>query len=297
MIDIVIVNWNTGLFLKNCVKSILQSRCILVKNIIIVDNNSDDKSIYSIPRNKNIKLIKNKTNVGFGRACNIGAKYSNQKYLLFLNPDTKIYKNTLNLVFQFMEKTKNKEIGICGVKMVKAKQKVEKSCSRFPTGLNLLLKSLGLDLILKKKSMLMREFNHLESRTVDQVIGAFFFIRKKIFKKLKGFDENFFLYMEEVDLSYRCFLLGYNSFYLSKASCFHAGGVSSSKNMNIRLFNNLKSRYLYSKKHFNFADQLLVLVSFFVEYILRSIISLRNKSYKNFKLVNSCFFNLIKVIL
>ncbi len=296
--DIVIVNWNTGNYLKECVESLIKNNPNYIGQIIIVDNNSSDQSINNIPENKLIKIIKEKKNHGFGKACNIGARFSNEKYLLFLNPDTRVFENTLKNNLEFMEKFENSKIGIIGTQMVDYYGNVVNSCSRFPSVSRFFFKSIGLDNFFKKKGMLMKDFNHRNSMFVDQIIGAFFLIRSEIFEKLMGFDERFFLYMEEVDLSFRSHQLGYNSYYNSNTKCFHRGGVSSDNNKVLRQINYLKSRILYSKKHFSsFSHILTILITIIIEFTARFVFSLLKISLNEMKILILSYYYFINWLL
>lgn len=298
-IDIVIVNWNSGIFLKKCVCSInnLENHNF-VNNIIIVDNNSYDNSAQLVKNKKKVKLIFEKKNYGFAKGCNIGASYSKEKYILFLNPDCELFDDTLEKVNEFMEKKTNDYIGVCGVKMVDKDDKIVLSTSRFPSIFNIFLKSFGLDRIFKSYSMLMRDFDHESSRFVDQIIGAFFFVRKDVFDDLSGFDEDFFLYMDEVDFSLRLRKIGFQSYYLSTAKCYHEGGVSSDKNLLLRNLNFQKSRLIYGFKHFNSYEKvLLVIITFIIEPITRFIFYFCKFSFKDIKLLLITQFLLLKTFL
>jgi GT2 family glycosyltransferase len=289
--DVIIVNWNSGIHLKKCIDSIIKYNSITISKIIIVDNNSSDQSMNNLPDNKLIKIIKEKKNHGFAKACNIGAKYSNAKYLLFLNPDTRFLdKNSIANSLLFMEAPVNSKTAICGAQMVKNKNTVA-SCSYFPNPLKIFIYSTGLDKIFKIDSMLMNNFNHKKSMFVDQVIGAFFLIRSNIFFKLKGFDERFFLYFEDVDLSLRVSKLGYNSFYNADSICHHMGGVSSGNNLSLSLSNSLISRLIYSKKYFSFYENIFVIFcTFIIELFSRLIYSLVKFSYKNIKVIFVAYY-------
>ncbi len=291
--DIVIVNWNTGNYLKECVLSLIEFNNENINSIIIVDNNSTDNSLKDLPSKDFIKLIKEKKNHGFGKACNIGSKYSTEKYILFLNPDTKIFENTLKINLEFMEKPENSLIAIVGSKMVDINEKTVASCSRFPNLKRIFFIATGLSKIFKNKGMLMKDFNHENSMKVDQIIGAFFLIRRTVFDKLNGFDERFFLYMEEVDLSFRSHLLGYNSYYNANSKCFHRGGVSSEKNKEIRQTNYLKSRLIYFKKHFSYSNYLIICFLTFIELFPRIIFFLLKFSVKDLKAMVLSYYNLI----
>jgi GT2 family glycosyltransferase len=296
-VDIIIVNWNSGDYLKECVASLIKFNKKSIKKIIIVDNNSSDKSINNIPNHKLIKIIKQKKNLGFAKGCNIAAKYSNGKYILFLNPDTRLYKNSINKSLEFMENPTNAKTAIMGAKMIK-NRKISISCSYFPTFLRFFFKSVGLDMIFKKRGLFMRDFDHKTSKYVDQIIGAFFFIRKKVFLKLKGFDEKFFLFFEEVDLSLRAYNFGYNSFYNADVSCFHQGGVSTSKNQIIRDLNYHKHKIIYAKKHFGFLQTIgIIAITFTFELVARFIKCVMKFSYDDLKILFKTYYYLLEWVL
>jgi N-acetylglucosaminyl-diphospho-decaprenol L-rhamnosyltransferase len=292
--DVILVNWNTGAYLKECVESLLHEETHNIGKIIIVDNNSSDESINILPKNKLIKVIKKKKNHGFGKACNIGAKYSNEKYLLFLNPDTRVFRNTIGKSLEFMEKSENQKIAISGVQMIDASKNVVKSCSYFPTASRFLFKSTGLDNFIKNRGLLMKDFDHTNSILVDQIIGAFFLIRAEVFFKLNGFDERFFLYFDDVDLSQRSHNLGYVSFFNSDIKCFHRGGVSSDNDKVSRQINYLKSRVIYAKKHFTFLNYIFtIVVTIFIEFIARFIFSLLKFSLVDLKILILSYYYFI----
>lgn len=291
MISIVIVNWNSGDLLRKCVSSLTHQ---LISKIIIVDNNSSDRSEI-INHNDKVILIKNKKNLGFGKACNIGAKQAKSKYILFLNPDTVVLEKTLDEVFLFMEHKDNQSFGICGVKLIDDFGQTSKSCSRFPSGLNLLAYSSGLSKLIPKLGPQMIEWNHDETREVEQVIGAFFFIRDRLFKELGGFDEQFFVYYEEVDFSLRAKKIGYKSIYLANSKSYHTGGGTSNKVKGRRLFYLLRSRLKYSNKHFNLAEKILTLFSILIiEFTTRVIKASINRSTNDLKETSTAYFLLYK---
>ena len=193
-----------------------------------------------------------------------------------------------------MEKPQNSKIAIIGAQMVGNYQNIVKSCSYFPNVSRFFFKSTGLDNFFKNKGLLMKNFNHKKSIYVDQVIGAFFLIRKDVFFKLNGFDENFFLYFEEVDLSLRSYQLGYLSYFNSNVRCFHRGGVSSNNDKVNRQFNSLKSRIIYSKKHFSlFNYKLTVFITVIIEFIVRFFYSLLKVSINELKILILSYYYFI----
>jgi N-acetylglucosaminyl-diphospho-decaprenol L-rhamnosyltransferase len=293
-VSIVIVNFNSKNFLKNCINHLIKNNINFINKIIIVDNASTDNSLKIIP-NKLVKIIKQKKNIGFAKACNIGAKYCKGKYILFLNPDTRVYKNGIKKSLQFMENSQNYKVAIMGAQMLYNK-KISISCSYFPNFFRFFSKAMGLDFIFKKTALFMKGFDHQTSRFVDQVIGAFFLVRKKIFFKLNGFDERFFLFFEEVDFSLRVYNLGYKSFYNTNVKCFHHGGISTGQFQIGRDFNYHKHKIIYSSKNFNFfITSILILITFTLELTARFIkIVFIRFSYHNLKCLFLSHYYLIR---
>jgi GT2 family glycosyltransferase len=261
MIDIIIVNWNSGIQLGQCVESIAKYGNGLVSQVIVVDNGSHDGSDASVEGRGNLKLIRAGTNLGFGRACNVGAQHASSDYLLFLNPDAALYERTLEKCFEYMNDTANAEVGICGVQLVDERDHLSRSCARFPSPARLIAQASGVDRFVPSTGAAMVEWDHSQLRNVDQVIGAFFLVRHELFTSLQGFDERFFVYFEEVDFSYRARRAGWCSVYLAGAQAFHAGGGTSRQVKARRLFYSLRSRLLYAFKHFSLGGAVLVLIA------------------------------------
>ncbi|KTG16321.1 MULTISPECIES: glycosyltransferase family 2 protein [unclassified Guyparkeria] len=278
-IDIVIVNWNSGDQLRNCLKSLSRFVGTLSVRVVVVDNASTDGSADPLPHvsDRPVTLIRNEMNVGFGRACNQGAMASEGDLILFLNPDAEVFDGTLERVADEMLASENGRIGILGVQLMNPDGKVERSCSRAPTLGRLAAQAIGLTKLpgLRGTGMKMLDWDHQSSRDVEQVIGAFFVVRRSVFDALDGFDERFFVYFEEVDLSYRARLAGWRVRYLAEARAFHAGGGTSGQIKARRLYYSLRSRLLYGFKHFPAGRAwLLVGVTLFVEPLSRSVFCL-----------------------
>lgn len=252
LVDIVIVNWNAGAQLRECVDSVLAYEKGEVNEIIVVDNGSTDGSPDTIDGLPRVNVIRTGENLGFAAACNLGAAAGDSPYILFLNPDTRVEANSLTVPLAFMERPDNTDVGICGIQLVDEHGSVSRTCARFPTLWRLTVSALGLDKLpgLHSAGMRMNDWDHESTRPVDQVMGAFFLIRRNLFSSRGGFDERFFVYFEEVDLSLRTKQAGYDSWYLTEAHAFHAGGGTSRQVMAHRLFFSLRSRLLYGFKHF-----------------------------------------------
>lgn len=283
-LSLVIVNWNAGSQLRDCVTSILTSNQSYFKldKIIIVDNDSTDDSLNLLPQNERIIVVTNEVNFGFGKACNIGAIQTTSDLLLFLNPDTCLKNDSLDIAVNFYNNNASSmNFGILGVKLLNPDDSIQKTCSRFPSLMSECYDRTGLAKLFPDKSSKMNEFFHDESRYVDQVMGAFFLTSRQLFDKIKGFDESFFVYYEEVDFSYRARKLGYKSYFLAETSAVHVGGGCSQQVKAKRLFYSLNSRLIYAKKHFSALDYLLVSgLTLFVEPFSRCVFSLLKKDFK-----------------
>ena len=279
-VDVIVVNWNSGRQLRNCLKSIAtaQTDGFYLTHVVIVDNASYDSSLKEIESvNLPLRIILNHENQGFAVACNQGAKESSADYLLFLNPDTILFPDSLVAPLDFIGNSENSLVGIVSIQMVDEAGKVSRNCARFPTVGSFFAKMLGLDRLVPSvfPSHFMTEWGHNETRDVDQVMGSFFLTRRSLFESLGGFDERFFVYFEEVDISLRARQAGWRSVFLANAQAFHAGGGTSRQVKAHRLFYSLRSRLLYGFKHFKPWQALTLLgVSLGVEPISRVVFAL-----------------------
>lgn len=251
MIDIVIVNWNSGAQLADCVASIVDHSDGLISRTIVIDNGSRDGSPDAVEGSPTVELVRTGANLGFGKACNLGARRGSAEFILFLNPDTRLHPSTLSSTVSFMRDPEARSIGICGVQLLDKGDRIARSCSRAPNPCRLVARALGADLMLPSIGCRMAEWDHGQSRQVDQVIGAYFFMRRSVFEALGGFDERFFVYFEEVDLARRAAKAGWKSWYLASSQAFHAGGGTSHQVKAHRLFYSLRSRLQYASKHFS----------------------------------------------
>jgi len=265
LLDIVIVNWNGGAQLRKCVESIFRfASPSVLGQIVIVDNASSDRSADELDAlEMPIVMIRNAWNRGFGAACNQGAAICQSKYLLFLNPDTELQKESLSIPLTFMECRANVDVGACGIQLVNSAGEVTRSCARFPTGKILVGQSTGLCRVLPQwfPNVHLSEWNHKESRDVDHVIGAFYVIRRQLFVALKGFDERYFVYLEDLDLSKAVVDHGCRIVYLATAQAFHEGGGTSRQVKARRLFYSRRSRIQYAFKHLTIPPAIVVALS------------------------------------
>ena len=265
------------------ISSIAQHHNSVVSSVIVVDNASADASLARVEALTDmpfpIHFIRNLANQGFGAACNQGAALAGSEYLLFLNPDTRLFQHSLSVPLAYMRRLENEDVGIVGIQLVDEQNHIARSCSRFPSVGIFLSQALGLNRLpgLKHLAQGMSEWKHDSTCKVDQIMGAFFLMRHSLFESLGGFDERFFVYFEEVDLSLRARQAGWHSVYIADARAFHAGGGASRQVKANRLFYSLRSRLLYGFKHFtSFKAWLLVGVTLLIEPLTRVLFSLMN---------------------
>jgi N-acetylglucosaminyl-diphospho-decaprenol L-rhamnosyltransferase len=288
-LDIVIVNWNAGDKLFECLDSIQHSNAdasFCLANCTVVDNASTDGSLEKIRGiNMPFELIVNSENKGFGTASNQGAKRGTSKYILFLNPDVRLFPDSLSKSLSFLESDKDQIIGVLGIQMIDQNNLIHRNVARFPTPKSLFYQMFGMDRVWPQKfpPHFMTDWTHLESRMVDQVPGAFFLVRRSLFNDLNGFDERFFMYFEDLDFAYRARKAGWSNYYLSNVRAFHYGGGTTDQVKALRLFYVLRSRLVYVAKHFSYLQAVsIMIVSLTIEFWARLGWSLINLSGRNF---------------
>ena len=270
-LSIIIVNYNVKEFLQNLLHSIEKASSNILKEIIVVDNASDDGSVEVIKEKfPSVKLLENKNNVGFGRANNQGLAIAKGKYILFINPDCIVSEDTLDKMISFFES--HPDCGLAGCKILNSDGTLQLACRRsFPGPWTSFTKVTGLSNIFPTSKIFARyNLTYLdENKTyeVDAVSGSFMMIRKEVYQKTNGFDEQFFMYGEDLDLCYRVQKNDYKVFYVHSTQIIHYKGEST-KRSNLdetKLF--YDAMHLFVKKH---------LSSFpLVELILRSAIGFR----------------------
>ena len=206
-LSIIIVNYNVKHFLEQCLKSVEKAIEPLDAEIIVVDNNSVDGSLkmlnYKFPK---VIVISNKTNTGFSVANNQGINIAKGEHILLLNPDTVVQEDTLLKCVEFLETNEN--AGALGIKMFDGKGKFLPESKRgLPTPSVAFFKIFGLSSIFPKSKIFgqyhLGYLNKNENHEVEVLSGAFMMIKKKVIEKVGNLDETFFMYGEDIDLSYR----------------------------------------------------------------------------------------------
>lgn len=308
--DIVIVNWNSGDQLKECVESVKKSSFdnSILNKVVVVDNDSKDDSLELAQRLNydKLEIIKNSENLGFGKACNLGAKNSQSDFILFLNPDAMVYEDTFHKLFDYIEKNDNSDVVVYGAQLISDDGNIQRTCARFPNLSNFLVKVLGLNKINSNyfKTYHMEEWNHNKTKEINHVIGAFYVIKREIFNSINGFDERYFVYFEDLDLSKRVYDSGYKTIYLSEVQAYHKGGGTSEQVKALRFFYSTRSSLIYSFKHLGiFKSIIFMFFVYFIEPFTRTAFLVLKRSsfseyleqYKGFGLLYKDTFNIIKL--
>lgn len=287
-VSIVIVSWRVKDQLINCINSITRETKGLVYEVFVVDNNSKDGTVEVLEdRYSDINLIKNSENEGFAKACNQAIKKSSGDFILLLNPDTEIKDNAIFKSVQFAIKMTNS--GIIGCRVVNQDGSIQPSVRSFPDILSHILISLKIhnfysDLSALKKYYL-SDFNYSESKIVDQVMGAFFLIKREVIKKIGLLDEHFYIWFEEVDFCKRALLKGWKTYYFSNTEIVHQKGSSFNKRNAIvkQMFFN-RSMLYYFFKHSNILNYLILLILYPISILLALLVYIFRIKKKNNKL-------------
>ena len=226
-LSIIILCYKSKEHLKALLPSVFASTKKYTYEVIIVDNDSRDGTAEGIesllPSVPNLKLIRNQNN-GFSAGNNLGIKQASGKYILLLNPDTKVEPNTFEIMLDCMES--KSDVGISGCKIIKANGKLDLACRRrFPNPWNS-FKALFLS---SRQDYNYSGIDENQEMEVDSVVGAFLLIRKSVIDKIGLLDEKFFMYGEDLDWCWRCKEAGFTVWYYPKTFITHYKGSSSAQ--------------------------------------------------------------------
>lgn len=253
-LSVIILNYNVRYFLEQCVRSVLNAISNIDAEIIVVDNNSTDGSSQMMQELfPHIRYVDNKSNVGFPRGNNIGVSYAKGEYICVLNPDTVVSESTFTKLLSFA--SKQQKMGIVGCQLIDGKgQFLPESKRGIPTPWVSFSKAIGFNRIAPKSSFLNAYYApHLdknESGEVSVLVGAFMFMKKDLYIELGGFDESFFMYVEDTDLSYRAIKKGYKNYYKHDVVVIHYKGESTVKDV-LYMQRFRKGMQIFYKKHFS----------------------------------------------
>jgi len=284
-LSVIIVNYNVKNFLEQCLYSVQKAAVNIDVEIYIVDNNSVDGSVEMVKSSfPEVKLIANSDNKGFATACNQALELSTGKYALLLNPDTVVSDNSFSACIQFMEE--HEDAGALGVRMINGKgQFLPESKRSLPTPLISFYKIFGLSALFPKSRKFgkyqLKYIAEDELAEVEVLSGAFMFLRMETLQKTGFLDEQFFMYGEDIDLSYRIKKAGYKNYYFPKTSIIHYKGESTKKaSLNyVRIF--YKAMIIFAKKHYTNKNLGLFLFFIHLAIYFRASISIFKRLVQN----------------
>ncbi|MEJ7625500.1 MAG: glycosyltransferase family 2 protein [Ferruginibacter sp.] len=252
-ISIIIVNFNVKYFLEQCLFSVVKACRNLEAEILVADNASTDGSRqYLESKFPSVHFIWNSENMGFGKANNAALKKANGKYILFLNPDTIIAEDTLEMCLAFADG--KKDFGGLGIHMIDGSGVFLKESKRsFPSTPATFFKMTGIHYLFPRSQFFSSYYAaHLpekENNAVDVLAGAFMMIEKKILEITGGFDEDFFMYGEDIDLSFRIKKYGFQNYYYAGSTIIHFKGESTQRRSAEYIYHFYKAMKLFVKKH------------------------------------------------
>lgn len=279
-VSVIIVNYNTTVLTEQCIASVLQFTSDVVYEVIVVDNASPDRSIENITQKfPTIQLLKSPVNAGFGAANNMGIRIAKGEFVFLLNSDTQLVSNALASFLAYMRQPENSNVAVCGGELYTGTERSTTSFGNFP-GLLQAVSSIGFLYLYRsyyRKHIDTGVENYDEQvKNVPFISGADMFIRKQVLEETGLFDEDFFLYFEETELSHRIYKKGYKSVILPSVKIIHheggSGGSAEKKSFNYNSYRfYTKSRQLYFRKVHGNTMAVVVKPFFIIATILKSI--------------------------
>jgi hypothetical protein len=275
-LSIVIVSWNVRDLLHQSLRSIYRETKHSNIEVFVVDNNSHDGSVTMVRANfPGVYLIANPTNVGFAAANNQAIKHAHGRYVLLLNPDTLIIEDALDQSIIWMDN--HTSVGIMGCRLLNPDRTPQPSVRRFPTISAMSLTLLKLHRLFPRTTTLgrylMSDFDYTRTQSVDQVMGAYFLIRRAALNQIGLLDEGYFIWFEEVDYCARAKKLGWPVIYFPGVSIVHYFGQSFRQVLSWRkqiILNN--SLFRYFTKHGTPRDRLIICLLYLPSLIVSFII-------------------------
>jgi GT2 family glycosyltransferase len=269
--SIIIVSWNAKDHLINCLNSLSKFK----KNgceIIVVDNCSTDGSAKAVETQfPQVQLIRNKENLGFAKANNIGIRASNARYVCLINSDIILLDDCIEKLIDFMDSRPS--VGMVGPKILNPDRSLQPQCQHFPTIWNHLCQTFGFNKLLPKSAFFsepfMRYWTYNETKKVEVINGCFWMIRREALDKVGLLDEQFFFYGEDIDWCKRFHNAGWDVVFCSQAEAIHFGGASSN-NQPIRFYLEMQKADLqYWRKHHGRLGQSIYWVIILLRHLVR----------------------------
>jgi GT2 family glycosyltransferase len=252
-ISVIILNYNVRYFLEQCVLSVQKALENIDGEIIVVDNNSSDDSCAMMKsRFPEVILIENSTNAGFPKGNNIGVAQAKGEYICILNPDTVVAEDTFDKILSFAES--KSDMGIVGCKLIDGTGNFLPECKRgVPTPFVAFTKVFGLYKFFPKSKVFGRYYaEHIDqnqSGKVDILVGAFMVMKRAVYEEVGGFDENCFMYSDDIDLSYMVLKSGRSNYYFHETTVVHYKGESTVRDgLYMKRFR--EAMHFFYRKHF-----------------------------------------------
>lgn len=277
-LSIIILNYNVRYFLELCLKSVQHAIQTIDAEIIVVDNHSKDGSCDMVRQLfPEVILIENQVNYGFSKGNNIGVSKAKGEYVCILNPDTVVAEDTFIKLLAFSSDKEN--LGIIGCKLINGSGRfLPESKRNVPFVKAALLKLLG-------NSKLYYASHVAENSTaeVDILVGAFMFLKRDLYNDFGGFDEDYFMYGEDIDLSYRVLKSGYQNYYFGETTVVHFKGESTLRDKHyVKHF--FGAMQIFYKKHFkkNRLFDMLVKLGIRLAYLTRKTLVTEKKKISRY---------------
>ena len=280
-VSVVIVNWKVKDLVARCVASLLEHTRHLPLEIFVVDNDSGDGSVEALRAVfPEIHVIANAQNLGFGKAQNIGIRRSQGKYVCILNPDTEFSEDSMQKMYDWMENPSHQKIGFLGPRLTYPDGRLQPSLKGFPDTFSQVLVLLQLHHFFPHASsvrrFLAKDVDYPRQQPVEQIMGAVMFARGDILRhQLHGFDEDFWIWFEDVDICKRMLALGYENWYAPVTSVIHHEGKSFGQVLaphKQRFFNT--SLRIYARKHLGLPAYIIFTVLHPVSMLLSYLVAL-----------------------
>ncbi len=277
VLNIVIVTFNNERTIIQCLKSIFDSPLNSRADVILVDNDSTDQTVGVVKKTyPNVKLIKNKQNLGFAKANNQAIRKAQSKYIFLLNPDAQVQNDALGRMISYMEE--NKDVGILGPKLLSADSIVQKEITMFPKLSDSILVLLKLHRVKPIEHFVYPNYDYEKVQEVEHLMGSALLIRREVFDKIGLFDEKFFLWFEETDFEKIAKEAGFKLVYYPKAVIKHLVGQSTKQINPIKrqAIWNQSLRY-YFQKHRPRLEQAILNFFIILSYLPAALLLLKEK--------------------
>ena len=287
-LSVIIVSYNVRHFLEQCLLSVCKASKNIDCEVFVVDNNSADGSCSMVSSEfPGVRLIMNRVNRGFSAANNQALKLASGRFILLLNPDTIVEEDTFNKCILFMES--HPDAGAVGVRMINGKGRFLPESKRgIPDPKTAFFKMIGLSYLFPKSEQLNRYYlGHLDNRKTTKaeiISGAFMFLRRQAVLKTGFLDEDFFMYGEDVDYSYRILQAGFSNYYFPETKIIHFKGESTRKedlNVFIAFY---RAMMIFVRKHLNKGKSKGFIIPIQIAIVFRAVLSLIKQSLKRMSL-------------